>query len=311
MGAHATLLFTGASGLVGATIYRCAASPELAAFQKWRIVLAVHRRAAPGPLRRGDRVVKADLLEAGASERLFDASEPAAVLHAAGVASLAACEAQPQLAQRAIVDVSAALARCAAAAGAHFILLSTDQVFDGASGGYREGDEPRPLAAYGRMKLAAERAVLESGADALIVRCALVLAPSPDGRSGGLDMVRGATGEVRLFEDEWRTPVSAIDLARVIDEALRRRATGVLHVAGAERVNRFELGQRIAAAFPPRAGSAAPRLVAARQSETGHARPRDVSLATERLEREAWPRPAPLPEALAELRALIATTSTA
>jgi dTDP-4-dehydrorhamnose reductase len=186
------------------------------------------------------------------------------------------------------------------------VQLSTDQVFDGERGGYREGDEARPATVYGESKLAAERAVLASGGEELVLRAALVLAPSRDGRSGALDMVRGAEAgeEVRLFADEWRAPISALDLARVIDEALRRRATGVLHVAGPERVSRLELGERIAAAFARPDG--APRLVSAARAQSGMRRPRDVSLAIERLEREGYPRPAPLAFALEELRALTA-----
>lgn len=308
MGAHPTLLFTGASGLVGATLWRHAiaegGASDSSHFSKWRAVLAIHQRSAPSPLRRGDRVAKADFAKPGEVERLFASCEPAAVLHAAALASLPACESDPAAAQRVNVDATARLARAAAASGAYFVHLSTDQVFDGEHAPYREGDEARPLGEYGRSKLAAERAVLESGADALILRAALLLAPSADGRSGALDLVRGAGGasEVRLFADEWRTPLSALDLARVIGEALRRRATGILHVAGPERIDRLELGRRIDAAFPSANGPR--RLATASRGESSYPRPRDLSLATMKLEREQWPRPQPLAAALAELRAL-------
>jgi len=315
MGAHPTLLFTGASGLVGASLYRSLAADDRAALAKWRVVLAVHRRAAPAPLRRGDRVVRADLAEPGAGRRLVEQVEPQAVMNLAAHASLPACEAQPQLARRLNADAAAELARAASEAGAFLMHLSTDQVFDGgrecdaAGGGYREDDEARPITVYGATKLAAERAILAGAeADALVLRTALVLAPSADGRTGPLDSIRRAAadgaGEVRLFTDEWRTPVSVVDLARVVDEALRRRATGLLHVAGPERLSRFELGERIAAAFPPPAGAAAPRRIPAAQREAGHRRPRDVSLATERLRREGWPRPEPLAAALIRLASL-------
>jgi dTDP-4-dehydrorhamnose reductase len=315
MGARPTLLFTGASGLVGPTLYA-------RAFSKWRVVLVVHRRSAPAPLRRGDRVAKCDLEESGAAARLVDATEPQAILHAAAIASLPQCEGDPERARRFNVGVTEELARAAAASGAHLVLLSTDHVFDGERGHYRESDEARPHTVYGTTKLAAERALVAAGGESLALRAPLLLAPSASGTHGALDVVRAAiaaaaghSGDapsarspLRLFDDEWRTPLSVLDLARVLDAVLEQRTTGVLHVAGPDRVSRLELGRRIVAAFAPRAQNPAAieaarsNLVAARRSEAGHPRPRDLSLATERLDREALPRPRPLDDALAELR---------
>lgn len=303
MGTHPTLLLTGASGLVGASLYR-------AAFARWRVVAVANQRRVPA-LRRGDRAVACDLLAAGAVEALLDSTQPQAIVHLAAIASLPACERDPVLAQRMNVEVTTRLARGAARDGAHFVLLSTDQVFggdrewpSGRAPGYRESDAPAPLHEYGRTKVAAESAVRASGVDALVVRTALVLAPSADGKSGALDFVRGAASgaEVRLFTDEWRTPVSVLDLARVLDAALARRLVGTLHVAGPERVDRLELGRAIDATFPLRPGVAHRRLLSASQAEMPGARPRDVSMASDRLGADGIPTPQPLAVALAEIR---------
>jgi len=73
LGAHPTLLLTGASGLLGAALARHA-------FERFRVV-AVVRRAAPPPLKRGDRKIACDLEEAGAAARLVAAAEPQLVVH--------------------------------------------------------------------------------------------------------------------------------------------------------------------------------------------------------------------------------------
>lgn len=306
MGTQPTLLLTGATGLVGRSLYR-------AAFQRWRVVVVTHRRAA-GVLRRGDSAVAADLLAPGAVEALLDAVEPQAIVHLAALAALPACARDPDLAQRMNVAVTARLARGAARDGCHLVHFSTDQVFAGdrswppdRAPGYREADAPAPLHPYGASKVAAECAVVASGADALLLRTALVLAPSSDGTSGALDFVRGAApgSEVRLFADEWRTPVSVLDLARVVDAALERRLTGTLHVAGPQRLDRFALGRAIDAAFPVAEGAAPRRLLAVSQAELPGARPRDVSLASDRFTAEGLPAPAPLDAALAELRSFV------
>jgi len=303
MGSHPTLLLTGATGLVGAPLYR-------AALAGWRVVVVTHERSAPGPLRRGDRAVECDLLAAGAIEALIHAVAPQSIVHLAALASLAECEADPARARRLNVDVTTRLAQAAAREGAHFVHLSTDQLFagdrswpEGLAPGYREGDAVSPVHVYGKSKAAAELAVEASGAEALRIRSALVLAPSADGRRGALDHVRGAAAgaKVPLFADEWRTPISVLDLARLVDVALARRLTGVLHAAGAERLDRLALGRAIDAAWPVE-GGAARSLVAANQADAGFARPRDVSLASVRVEAEELPAARPLAEALGELR---------
>ena len=304
MGSHPTLLLTGATGLVGAPLYR-------AALAGWRVVVVTHDRSAPGPLRRGDRAVECDLLAPGAIEALIHAIAPQAIVHLAALASLTECEAAPARAQLLNVDATARLAQAAAREGAFFVHLSTDQLFagdrswpEGVAKGYREGDPVSPLHHYGRTKMLAESAVAASGAEALVLRSALVLAPSADGRHGALDHVRGAPAgaTVRLYSDEWRTPISVLDLARLLDVALARRLTGVLHAAGAERVDRFALGRAIDAAFPVEGGGAPRTLVAATQADAGSVRPRDVSLTSVRVEVEELPAAKPLVAALAELR---------
>lgn len=307
MGTQPTLLLTGATGLVGRSLYR-------AAFQRWRVVVVTHRRAA-GVLRRGDSALAADLLAPGAAEALLDAVEPQAIVHLAALAALPACARDPDLARRMNVETTARLARGAARDGCHLVLFSTDQVFagdrvwpPGRPPGYRESDPPAPLHAYGASKVAAEQAVVASGADALILRTALVLAPSADGVSGALDHVCGAPpgSEVRLFADEWRTPVSVLDLARTVDVVLDRRLTGTLHVAGPRRLDRHALGRTIDGAFPLPAGAAPRRLIAAAQAEMPGVRPRDVSLTSERLVADGLPSPQELDAALAELRSFVA-----
>jgi dTDP-4-dehydrorhamnose reductase len=308
MGARPTLLLTGASGLLGAALARHA-------FERFRVVAAV-RSGAPPWLERGDRKVACDLEEAGAAARLVAACEPQLVVHAAALSSLAACQSDPARARRINVDATRELARAAARCGAWLLFVSSDQVFDGERRGgerpgggpadgarYGEDDAPRPVNVYGRTKLEGEEAVRAAGGEALVVRTALVLGRAPDRRSGAVESLLAAPAgaTVRLFHDEWRTPVSAPDLARVIGAAASRRSVGLVHVAGPDRVDRLTLGRRIAAAFGRDGGGAPLRFEAASQSEAGHPRPRDVSLRCERLAALGLPAPHSLEHALQEL----------
>jgi dTDP-4-dehydrorhamnose reductase len=130
------------------------------------------------------------------------------------------------------VDGSAAVAR--AARGARLVHLSTDLVFDGRRGRYREEDPVAPVNDYGRSKAEAERVVAELHPQATLVRTSLIyggLEPGPQER-----LARDGT---RFFVDEIRSPVQAGDLAEALFDVLELDAPGPLHVAGADDVDRY------------------------------------------------------------------------
>jgi dTDP-4-dehydrorhamnose reductase len=132
------------------------------------------------------------------------------------------------------VEGAEAVAR--AAGGARLIQLSSDLVFDGLRGCYREDDEPRPVNEYGRAKAEAERRVAAAHPNALIVRTSLLyggVAPGPQEQ-----LVR--SGHTDFFVDEIRSPVHVGDLAGALLELAERGEAGPLHVAGADDVSRYD-----------------------------------------------------------------------
>ena len=105
---------------------------------------------------------------------------------------------------------------------------------------------------------------------------------------------------LRLYADEYRTPVDPESVARAVALLLRGKASGRFHLGGPERVSRYELGLRVARAL----GLMSLGLEAARQAEhVGPARPRDVSLDSTRAQRELGWAPRPLDDVLPEGRA--------
>lgn len=200
-----TLLITGGTGYLGGELVRQA-----------------------GPAAAHPRL---ELLDPAAVRRGFEAVRPSAVIHTA----------YRQDDARVNSDGSAAVAEAAAEAGARLIQISTDLVFDGrASAPYTEDDEPSPLDAYGRSKLEAERRVLELHPDALVVRTSLLVGRERPGRQeqAVLEAARGERA-MTFFEDEWRSPILVSDLAAALLELTSLDVTGILHVAGAEPVNRY------------------------------------------------------------------------
>ncbi len=118
---------------------------------------------------------KADLSDPAACAAAIMATDADAVINAAAWTAVDAAEAEKDAAQIINADAPGAMAQACAARGLPFVQISTDYVFDGSAGDpWTPDDATAPLGAYGRTKLAGERAVLDSGALAVILRTAWV-----------------------------------------------------------------------------------------------------------------------------------------
>jgi len=148
------------------------------------------------------------------------------------------------------IEVTARLSELCATA--RLILLSTDLVFDGRKGDYTESDPVNPLNLYAETKVEAERIVLANPRH-LVIRTSLNAGTSPTGDRSFTEQMRHAweQGEtLKLFTDEFRNPIPAAVTARAIWQLAQSSATGILHVAGAERLNRLQIGELVAACWP-------------------------------------------------------------
>jgi dTDP-4-dehydrorhamnose reductase len=121
------------------------------------------------------------------------------------------------------------------AGGRRLVHLSSDLVFDGLRGRYREDDPPAPVHQYGRSKAEAERCVAERHPQATIVRTSLIYGGPEPGTQERL-----AREGTRFFVDEIRSPVRVGDLADAILELLELDVPGPLHLGGADDVSRYD-----------------------------------------------------------------------
>ncbi len=268
------ILITGASGQLGAYL----------------IAEAIDRGHEPIPwsgsdagTRSGVPLVPVDLTDRGATERALDESRPDLMIHAAALSSADAVRLDPARARQVNVEATRALAEWSARHDRRMIFTSTDLVFDGSKPWNREDDEARPLLGYGRTKLDAEAAVLASPLG-LVARLPLLYGVSKSGRedffSKAIAALRG--GEPRaFFVDEYRTPLAYATAANLLIRLGEVEASGLIHVAGAERVSRFELMLRSATALGLDPGLVREGRLA--EVDLPEPRPADVSLATDRL----------------------------
>jgi dTDP-4-dehydrorhamnose reductase len=273
------LLVLGASGFLGPHLVRAARRAG------WRVSAAARAPAAlpefPGAA--PDARVRFDATEPDALARLLDERAPDAMLCAAALSRIDACERDPALAHALNVALPAAAAALAQARGIRLVHLSTDLVFGARpprGARFDEADEPAPLHAYGRSKAEGEACVLATDARALVVRLPLLYGDSLGRGLGASDQLLAALARGErpaLFVDEWRTPLEATNAAEALVELVSSAASGLLHVAGPERCNRHDLGLALLRALSPGGGE---RIRAARRAELGLElqRAEDVSL---------------------------------
>ncbi len=235
---------TGANGLIGNYLVQTA--PRFA--PHWR-VRALTR----------DQLY---LLDANAVRREFQKDKPQLVIHCAAISTVAAVQKNPDLARRVNVDVTALLAGLAAEIP--FVIFSSDLVFDGRKGNYAEADAVNPLHLYGETKAAAEQIVLRNPRH-IVVRTSLNGGTSRAGNRGFNEELRllWQKGKgMNLFTDEFRCPIFTGETARAVWELVNQGRTGLFHIAGAEKLSRWQIGQLVAARWPQLNPKIAPGLAA-------------------------------------------------
>lgn len=269
-------LVTGASGFLGGHILRLLDGDDrveqILALAGARDVVA--SRAA---------VQRVDLADPPAVAAAIRAYRPTHVAHVGAMTAVADCWKDPDQARRANSENTVLLSRAAEEVGARVAFSSTDMVFDGTAAPYVETDAVSPLSAYGRSKADAEAGV-HGIPGVVVIRIPLMYGfPCTDrpGTFAGQIAALRAGGELRLFEDEFRTPVWVADAARAVVALARSGPDGVIHITGPERLSRYDLIARSARIL----GIGSPKLTPISRNSIAAAEPRpaDLSLCGDRF----------------------------
>jgi dTDP-4-dehydrorhamnose reductase len=167
----------------------------------------------------------ADLERPAEVVALLARERPAAIVNAAAYTAVDRAESEPDRAEMVNATAVAAIAAEAARQDAVFVHYSTDYVFDGqAPGAYRETDEPRPLSAYGRTKLAGERAVAGAGGRHYVFRTSWVYAPHGGNFLRTILRLAGEREELGVIADQRGVPTPAGLIAGITADVLERAA---------------------------------------------------------------------------------------
>ncbi|MEM1890661.1 MAG: dTDP-4-dehydrorhamnose reductase [Pyrobaculum sp.] len=282
------ILVTGSGGLLGRKIVETAV-------ERGYQVFAVYRERPPP----AGVSIRMDL---GEVEKISELAriKPDVVIHAAAITNVDSCELNRELAWRINAEVTARLVQIFPEA--HFIYVSTDYVFDGESGQYREGDPPNPINYYGYTKLRGEEYVRTYSKKWTIARTSAVYGwgPRENFATWLIDSLKKGV-EVRVVVDQYVSPTLNTNLAEMLLDIAERGLTGVIHTAGASRVSRYHFALKIAEVFQLDPTYIKPVVMA--EMKWVAKRPRDSSLSVEKAMLQLRAKPLDIDSALRVMKA--------
>jgi dTDP-4-dehydrorhamnose reductase len=197
----------------------------------------------------GFQYISLDFTQKELVENLIATHQPGIVVHCGAVSKPDECERDRHHAYQTNVAATIHLLNACNKVGSRFIFLSTDFVFDGTTGMYREEDERSAVNYYGQTKILAEDAVMRYPHSWAIVRTVLVYGKPFANRDNLLTVVSKALKEGRsltIFSDQLRTPTYVEDLADGILRIIERNANGIFHLSGIDRLSPYEVAVSVA-----------------------------------------------------------------
>lgn len=185
-----------------------------------------------------------DFIDAKSVDKVIDEYKPEVVVHAGAMSKPDECELNKDLAYKTNVKGTVNLLKAAAKYQSHFIFISTDFIFDGDKGMYREEESANPVNYYGMTKAEAECEVKKYDYNWSIVRTVLVYGKPLTGRNNLLFVVKNKLENREVYKvvsDQVRTPTYIEDLVAGILAIIERKATGFYHLSGTDVLTPYEM----------------------------------------------------------------------
>jgi len=212
------------------------------------VILGTHRHKVN---LEGAQSVALDLESPERLTRQLQALAPTLVIHAAGMTRVEQCEQRPRDAEHANAGLTKNVAIATHELGIKLVHISTDHLFSGVRSRVTEEEPPEPLNVYAGTKLQAEEWVRTANPETLIVRTNFfgwghlyrqsfsdwIIASLRSGR------------RITMFEDVYFTPILADSLALATHDVVAKETSGVLNIAGDERLSKYDFAVRVAERF--------------------------------------------------------------
>lgn len=238
------VLITGSNGLLGQKLVKLLANVSGIEF------LATSTGENRITSVKGFNYASLDITNKTQVEQVFNKFKPTVVINTAAMTNVDACEDKKVECWNLNVNAVQHLIDASKKHETHLIHLSTDFVFDGESGPYKEDDKPNPLSFYGESKYEAEKLLQQSSIKWSIVRTIIVYGVVEDmSRSNIVLWAKQALEKgnpLTIVDDQFRMPTLAEDLAYACWQIAEREATGIYHISGKDFMSVLELVNRVA-----------------------------------------------------------------
>lgn len=176
--------------------------------------------------------------------------KPNVIINTAAITNVDGCEDNKELCYDVNVRAVENLSNICYELNAHLIHFSTDFIFDGENGPYKENDIANPLSFYGKSKLESELIVKQSKANSTILRTIILYGTADNLQRNNIVLWgRKALKEgqtLNIIDDQYRSPTLAEDLAMACKLVVEKKAFGVYNVSGKDIMSIFEMIGRMA-----------------------------------------------------------------
>jgi dTDP-4-dehydrorhamnose reductase len=285
------VLVTGASGLLGSRL--C----QIALKRNHEVYSAYNQHKPPY-----GTAIELNILDSRRQRNVLRKIKPEAIVHAAALTDVDKCELEKELAWKTNVEATNNLVQLCKEHRTFLVYVSTDYVFDGEKGMYKETDKATSINNYGLTKLKGEEAVRALD-NYCIARGSVIYGSTPaTGKTNFalwlLDKLK-IKEEVKIINDQWNSPTLNVNMAETILEILEKRVQGIFHIAGATRLSRYEFAERIAETFNLDKKYIKP--VTSEQMNFIAKRPRDSSLDVSKAMRNFASKPLEIGDALGRM----------
>lgn len=230
-------LVTGSAGLVGGQVVKDLSQNE-------NKIFAGYHNIKPEI----GEPIQIDLTNHEKTKTALENVKPEIIIHLAALTNVDLCETEKNLAIKINAEATEVIARQANNLNSFMIYVSTDYVFDGQKGMQTETDEPNPVDFYGKSKLEGEKAVTNLASEWCIARLSTPYGHHPRKKTFPVWVAQNlkAKKEISVVIDQFTSPTYVPNLSRMLIEISKRRLSGIIHLAGATRISRFDMACLIA-----------------------------------------------------------------
>ena len=190
---------------------------------------------------------KMDLLNHEMISNVLSEKNPDIVIHLGAMTAVDLCDTQQDNALKINSQATEILAKECSKINSFMVYVSTDYVFNGNSGLYKENDATNPIGFYGKSKLLGEKSIQNFSSNWCIARTSTPFGLHPTKKSFPIWVIENLQKQkqIDVLTDQFTSPTYVPNLSRMLIEISERHLTGIIHVAGASKISRYEMASLV------------------------------------------------------------------